>query len=104
MVVTVINSLEDYNVITRDRSTVIIEFCAKWCGPSQTINPTFDKHSERYGNLAFYRVDIDNQPDIMQVADVKKIPMFSVFKEGKRLGFVQGADNRALANLLENHN
>lgn len=59
----------------RQRTPVVIEFCARWCGPSQRINPAFDKCSERlhYDGLGFYRVDIDSQPDIMQVADVKKV-------------------------------
>ena len=93
MVVAVITSLEDFNEIVgeflalvrgsptdehekiRRHTPVVIEFCARWCGPSQRINPTFDKCSERlhYDGLDFYRVDIDSQPDIMQVADIKKV-------------------------------
>lgn len=92
MVVTVINSLEEFNEIVglssdsslidflttrkiREPSSVVIEFCAGWCGPSQKINPTFDKCSEllQYYGLSFYRVDIDNQPAIVQVANVQKV-------------------------------
>jgi len=105
MGVMVISSLEEFKEITQQASPVVIEFCASWSWPSQKINPTFDKCSERlhYDGLNFYRVDIDNQPDIVQAANVQKIPFFAVYKEGKRLGLVEGADNRALATLLENH-
>ena len=57
----------------REPSSVVIEFCAGWCGPSQKINPTFDKCSEKYDGLSFYRVDIDSQPTIVQVARVQKV-------------------------------
>jgi thioredoxin 1 len=105
MGVTVIDSLEEFNEIIKKPSPVVVEFYAKWCGPSLKINPKFDRCSERlqYDGLGFYRVDIDNDPVITQVADVQKIPFFVVYKEGKRLGSVEGADNRALATLLETH-
>jgi len=105
MVVLVFDSLEEFNEIIRKPSPVVIEFCAGWCGPSQKINPIFDKCSDllQYDGLSFYRVDIDNQPTIVQEANVQKIPLFVVFKQGRRLGFVEGADNRALSTLLEIH-
>ena len=96
MVVTVINSLEEFNDIVgpfrlltaakfeqktkntkkiRGPSPVVIEFCAKWCLPCQKINPIFDKCSGQlhYYGLSFYRVDIDDPPNIAQVADVQKV-------------------------------
>ena len=113
MVVTVINSLEEFNDIVRvhfhflssdsslidflfffflrkkkikkkkirEPSSVVIEFCAGWCGPSQKINPTFDKCSEKlqYDGLSFYRVDIDSQPAIVQVARVQKVGLPKLF-------------------------
>ena len=91
MVVMVINSLEEFNEIVshfptvvwlvsdwqkiREPTPVVIEFCAGWCGPSQKMNPIFDKCSEllQYDGLSFYRVDIDYQPVIVQVANVQKV-------------------------------
>lgn len=94
MVVTVINSLEEFNEIVslfgtvvsdwlfflnqwkvQGSSPVVIEFYARWCGPSRKINPTFDKCSERlqYDGLDFYRVDVDNQPVIVQLANIQKV-------------------------------
>ena len=65
----------------KESSPVVIEFCARWCGPSQKINPTFDRCSERlqYHGLDFYRVDIDNQPVIVQVANVQKVGTILTF-------------------------
>ena len=59
----------------REPSPVVIEFCAGWCGPSQKMNPIFDKCSEflQYDGLSFYRVDIDYQPTIVQAANVQKV-------------------------------
>lgn len=39
------------------------------------MNPVFDKCSEllQYDGLPFYRVDIDNQPTITQVASVQRV-------------------------------
>jgi thiol-disulfide isomerase/thioredoxin len=94
MVVTDINSLEEFNEIvglfspvlsewlflkTRRKikgpSTVVVEFWAGWCSSSRKINPIFDKWSERlqYDGLGFFRVDVDDQPLIRQAVKVQKV-------------------------------
>jgi len=41
------------------------------CGPCKHIAPIFEELSEKYKNVSFVKVDVDECPDIAQEHDVK---------------------------------
>ena len=59
-----INSLSEYHSEVKTNEFVIIDFFATWCGPCIRIKPEFEKLSQKYQNVNFYQIDVDNNPDI----------------------------------------
>jgi thiol-disulfide isomerase/thioredoxin len=62
----------------------IIKYSAPWCGPCRAMKPHFD-HVEniiknRDVDLAFYTVDIDDNPEIS--SDVTSVPTLVLIKNG----------------------
>ena len=36
-----------------------MDFFATWCGPCKVISPAFEQMSERYKDVTFLKVDVD---------------------------------------------
>lgn len=53
--------------------------------------------SQKYKERArFYKLDIDEVPDIAQELGIRAMPTFLIFKDGEKVGEVVGANQEAL--------
>jgi len=76
---------------------IVLDCFATWCGPCKVIAPEVALLSEEYKDQAeFYKVDVDQVPDLAQELNVRAMPTFMLFKNGEKVGEVVGADKRAL--------
>lgn len=64
---------------------VVVDFFATWCGPCKAIAPTVGKLSETYSNVKFLQVDVDKLGSVAQELQVRAMPTFVLFKDGKPL-------------------
>ena len=74
---------------------------ATWCGPCKIIAPAIVKMSNNYPSARFYKLDVDEVPDLAQELGVRAMPTFMVFKDGEKIGEVVGANEKALLALVE---
>lgn len=74
---------EYHNVI--GKSTCVVKFTAKWCGPCRTIAPKFlELAQENESIVKFLEIDIDLAARIADFERVQAIPLFLFFHEGKK--------------------
>lgn len=80
----------------------VVDFSASWCGPCRQVAPQFDALSAKLDDVAFLKVDIDEEALQGSVADakVRAVPTFDVHKGGKQVGRVEGADMAKVMELL----
>lgn len=108
--------------ISQDKYTVF-DFWAQWCGPCKVISPIFEKLSEQFTGVEFYKVDVDAAEAISQELSIRAVriptlsfflsffpkwyaevlrdwggqmPTFILFKNGEKVKEVVGANPAAL--------
>ncbi|KAF4732663.1 hypothetical protein FOZ63_029922 [Perkinsus olseni] len=76
-------------------------FTASWCGPCRTIAPRIEKYAETADAVTFIKIDIDHHEELADEWQVKTVPTFCLFKGGKEVDRVNGADAEGLKNALD---
>jgi thioredoxin-like negative regulator of GroEL len=67
------------------------------------IAPQFEELAKKYKGTDFYKVDVDQAPDIAQTCGVSAMPTFKFFKGGQVVGEVVGADINQIESLIQKH-
>ncbi|CCK72058.1 Trx3p KNAG_0I02730 [Huiozyma naganishii CBS 8797] len=74
----------------------IIDFYATWCGPCKAMIPTVSKSIAENPEVTFYKVDVDESPDLAKFCEVTAMPTFVFAKAGDMLKKVVGANPHGL--------
>jgi thioredoxin 1 len=56
----------------------------------------FHRFSSTYPNARFYKLDVDEVPDVAQELGIRAMPTFLLFKGGDKVAEVVGANPKAL--------
>lgn len=54
------------------------------------------RFSNTYPTAKFYKLDVDEVPDVAQELGIRAMPTFLLFKKGEKIGEVVGANPKAL--------
>ena len=56
---------------------VVIDFYATWCRPCKMMSPIVEQLAKQYaGKVDFYKVDINQEPELASVFGIQSIPTF----------------------------
>ncbi len=76
----------------------VIDFGAAWCNPCKKLEPIYNDLASSLGDkFTFYKVDIDESPNLVGSYDIEGVPTLVVVKDGKVVAKRTGFYN--LANL-----
>jgi len=85
---------------------VLVDCFATWCGPCKMIAPKVSAMSqeEKYkDSVDFYKIDVDEVPDVAQELGIRAMPTFLVFKNGEQVEEIVGANERAIRAAVDKH-
>ena len=92
---------EDFKAALSEPGLMIVDAYATWCGPCKMIAPKIVEFSKQYSDARFYKVDVDELPDVAQELGIRAMPTFKFFKDGEEVQSVMGANPQAIEAAIQ---
>lgn len=87
-----IESKTEFDQALKCNNPVVAKFSAIWCTACKAMDPVFEKSADKYSeDVKFIDVDVDKTGDIAERFEIKGIPAFIYFKDGKRIKKLEGS-------------
>lgn len=83
-----INELDD---ILNNNEKVFIDVWASWCMPCKLMSPIFAGISNKYEDILFVRIELDEEDEVGEKLNVMSIPSFLYFENGELVNKKVGA-------------
>ena len=83
-------------LVLRSDKPVVVDFWAEWCGPCRQVAPILDEIASAHGDkLAFYKMNVDENPVTPSSYRVTGIPTINVYQDGEVVLSIVGARPKA---------
>ena len=91
-------------IINKDKP-VLVDFFAEWCGPCKMMAPILEDLKKRVvENASIIKIDVDKNPQVATLYQVRGVPTLMLFKNGKTLWRKSGVVNaKELEILINSH-
>jgi len=85
-----------FDSIVNEHPFLVLDCWATWCGPCRMIAPIVDDLAKTYkGRIVFGKLNVDENPKTAIRFNVMSIPTLLLFKEGKLVDRIVGAESRS---------
>jgi len=77
---------KSFNDIINQKMPVLVDFTADWCGPCKSMSPILKQlKSELKDSISIIKINIDKNQPLAAKYQVKGVPTFIIFKQGKQV-------------------
>lgn len=98
--VTQVNTGEQFKEEVESKKLVLVSFTADWCPGCRTAAPQFATLSRDISNVGFVKINVDTSPELAK--EIKSIPTFKLYKEGKEVGSFVGFNKVEILEKIKN--
>ncbi|XP_054843504.1 thioredoxin-like [Eublepharis macularius] len=102
MVKSVVNLTEfQEHLASAGSKLVVVDFSATWCGPCKMIKPFYHSLCDKYTDVLFLEIDVDEAQDVATQCDVKCMPTFQFYKNNEKVHEFSGANKEKLEDTIK---
>lgn len=101
---TEISATLHFRTLLTSHTYLIADFYATWCPPCKQIAPIYSQlatTNSASGKFSFVKVNVDEQRELAAQHGITAMPTFLLFKDGKKIEEIRGADPRKLKAAVE---
>jgi thioredoxin 1 len=85
---------EEFNEeINKPYKLVVADFFAEWCMPCLMLAPVIDELSEKFSDVKFMKVNVDDNENLAGKFDISSIPCIVLLKDGVEIDRIVGAQS-----------
>ena len=93
----------DKAIAASDKTRVVAWCTASWCGPCKSVTPFIEKFSSSTPNVDFYKIDVDEHPEVAEELEVASVPTFVMYKDKKVVSKLVGASAPRIEEMVRNN-
>ena len=96
----------DNNNLELDKQSnkiILLDFYANWCGPCKIMSNKIDELANKYNNVTFYKINIDDNDEIATNFKISLLPTIVIF-DGNNQKYstkIEGCDFDKMESTLE---
>jgi thioredoxin len=87
-----ITSSAGFHSALQASSLVVVDFYATWCGPCKALTPKYEAMARAHPTVRFCKVDVDALDAIAAEHNVTGMPTIVLYKRGREVARIVGAD------------
>ena len=92
-----------YEVVSHD-GPLLVQVHATWCGPCKALTPVLGRIEDQYPDVLFYRLDVEQAPQVKDDYDITVVPTLLLFKDGELVDRERGVLRRVhVTQLLDKY-
>jgi len=89
-----LHTISEVEQAIAEHDVIVLDLYATWCVPCQQILPVVGELAES-SPVPFYKVDIDEVPEVKELTGAKAVPMLLIYKQGKKREFAFGINEKS---------
>ena len=92
---------DTFEEFVTDNPAAVVDCWAAWCFPCRVLSPMLEQLAGEYGEIAFGKLNVDENPATAVQYGIMSIPTLLYFKDGKLVDRTMGAlPKEAIENRL----